>query len=98
MDWKVLHSRFRRLGDITGCSKTSSYSMNIGIDQDGTIVVELGCYDIADWPRHMYLGHFNTMEEAYIATEDKIIEAENIVMQEEKENKPTAEFVSVLGL
>jgi hypothetical protein len=80
--WTELHQRFNKLKEITGADKSSSYVMNVIYDQDCEISVELGCYDISDWPRSLYLGPFKTEFEALTMTELKIIEAERIVLKE----------------
>ena len=82
MDWGKLHKRFLALADITGIYKSSSYTMTVMFGQEGGVIVELGGYDIGDWPRHTYVGGFRTEQEAYDATEKKIEEAERIVKQE----------------
>jgi hypothetical protein len=85
--WHALHSRFNRLQEYTGADKSSSYVMNVIYDQDGEIGVELGTYDIADWPRSLYLGPFKDEFEALVMTELKIIEAERVVLKEKADDE-----------
>jgi hypothetical protein len=82
MNWTELHKRFKALMQKTGASKTSSYALDVGFDAYGEITVHLGTYDIADWPRHTYLGPFKTEEEAMLATSNKIDQAEAVVSAE----------------
>lgn len=79
MTWTEIHNRFKKLGDITGINKRSSYSLNIRFNYEGDVMVELGCYDINDWPRNIELGPFNNEEDAQKATLVKVIEAEKEV-------------------
>lgn len=81
-NWKDLHDRFLMLRDKTSASKTSSYAMDVYFDPYDGIRVHLGTYDIADWPRHTYLGPFATEAEAMVAAEKKIAEAEAVVAEE----------------
>ena len=83
MNWKDLHDRFLKLRDKTSASKTSSYAMDVSFDPYDGIRIHLGTYDIGDWPRHTYLGPFDTEAEAMAATEQKIAEAEVVVVEED---------------
>lgn len=82
MEWKHLHDKFVALSKITEATKLSSYSMDVSFSYDGTVTVHLGTYDISDWPRHTYLGPFNSEQEAYKATAKKIEEARIAVENE----------------
>jgi len=81
--WYDLAKKFQKLSEITSADKSSSYSFNINYSLNGGIFIELGCYDIGDWPRHLSLGPFNTEQEALEATLKKIDEATLIVNQGE---------------
>ena len=83
MNWKDLHDRFLKLRDKTSASKTSSYAMDVFFEPYDVISVHLGTYDIVDWPRHTYLGPFDTEVEAMTATEQKIAEAEAAVAEKD---------------
>jgi hypothetical protein len=74
-----LHKRFLKLRETTGASKISSFSMSVYFSAEEMISIELGGYDIADWNRHEHIGDFYSEEEALIALENKIKEAEEIV-------------------
>lgn len=82
MTWLMLHERFLKLRDKTGASKITSYSMSVYFSPEGRISVELGTYDISGWPRHTYLGSFESELDALVATKIKIIEAEKAVAEE----------------
>ena len=79
MSWTTLVERFQKLKDKTGCDKMTSYEVKIWVDLYEGWSVELGTYDIADWPRHTNVGTFKTEQEAMEAFENKIIEAEKAV-------------------
>jgi hypothetical protein len=85
--WSILHYQFTKLSEKTGRDKSSSYGMHINFSHDGEVSVELGCYDIADWPRHLTLGPFKTEEEAYDATKKKVDEAAIVVNREYLEDQ-----------
>lgn len=81
--WSALHTRFKKLAEKTGREKSSSYVMNVifSPDGEGEVSVELGTYDIASWPRHLFLGPFKTEAEAIKAASEKISEAERWVAE-----------------
>lgn len=83
--WAALSKRFKSLGEITGRSKLSSYDMHVSFDNDGNIFVELGCYDISEWPRTVTLGPFPAEAErdAIFKTYQKILEAEDAVANDD---------------
>lgn len=57
--------RFQDLKDITGTSKSSSYSVTLSFNPWTDVVqVEFGGYDCGDWSRHEYMS----------TTRDKLIE------------------------
>lgn len=85
--WNTLAARFAKLSLVTGRDKSSSYVLNVVFDPDGEILVEMGCYDIADWPRHLDLGPFKDEYEALIRTELKVIEAEIAVREQQAEDQ-----------
>jgi len=85
MNWTDLHNRFLRLAEKTGRSKISSFCLVVNFDGYGEVSVHLGTYDISDWPRHTQLGPYKTEAEALVATEAKINEAEEIIIQESNE-------------
>ena len=76
--WFKLAARFQKMGEVTGHEKSSSYVMNViftpAVPME--IAVELGTYDIGDWPRETVLGPFSSEEKALMETEKKIAEAE----------------------
>ena len=86
-EWSTLYERFRKLSDATGREKSSSYVMNLVFSPDEGILVELGCYDISDWPRGLQLGPFKTEKEAFEATSAKVAEAEVLVKKQIEEDK-----------
>lgn len=77
--FEALVSRFQALAGKTGTHKMSSYSVTLEKSMWQPWSLGLGCYDIADWPRHLTLGPFNTMDELLVAFEKKVLEAEAIV-------------------
>ena len=79
MDWEPLHKRFLKLSEKTGISKASSYQMIVSFEQDGSVSVELGGYDIGSWDRYTHVGYFKNESLAYSATLSKIEDAEKIV-------------------
>ena len=89
INWLGLQKKFMKITRLAGGpSKSSSGSLRLWYDENG-IQVELGAYDISDWPRHTYVGEergldyqFQSELEAYQATWDKIQEAEKIVKYE----------------
>lgn len=88
MNWTKLHKKFAELKEITGCEKSSSYTLSIHFNADGEITVELGGYDIPEWNRHKILpedGYFQTEEAAFEATETAINKAIEIVNIYKKE-------------
>lgn len=78
-DFQTLHKRFLDLGEKTGRSKLSSYSLTIYYHPDEDITIELGGYDIPDWNRHETSPIFKTEVDALIWLEKKIEEAEKLV-------------------
>ena len=85
MTWTEIHKKFLRLKDFTGAEKSSSYVMNVYFDQEGLVNVELGCYDISDWPRRLHMGPYTTEEEAKVATWQRVIEAYHVLLNERDE-------------
>lgn len=83
--WSTLYERFKKLAEKTGREKSSSYVMNIIFNAEGEVSVELGCYDIAEWPRNLMLGPFDSEQKAFDSAEKKITEAVEIVDREHKE-------------
>ena len=79
INWTELYTKFSNLAKITSTTKSSSYDLQITFNLYNGIYIELGCYDIGDWPRHLLLGPFKTEEEAFIAAKNKILEAKAIV-------------------
>ena len=65
MEWSPLQKRFRKLGEITGLNKSSSYQLYVYFEPEGDVIVELGGYDIGSWNRHTHVGTFKTEQEAY---------------------------------
>ena len=51
-------------------------------DKEPPVYVELGAYQISNWPRTTTLGPFATEAEAMKATRDKIVEASMLINQE----------------
>jgi hypothetical protein len=70
--------RFQNLSVKFGTSKSSSYQVSLTIGQDKKWCLNLGCYDIEDWPRNLLLGPFLNIEEVLEAFETKVKEAEAI--------------------
>jgi len=50
--------------------------------------VEMGTYDIGNWPRQLLLGPFKTEQEAFEATRDMVEKARIVVEQEISEDYP----------
>ena len=93
MNWIELSERFRKLSEITGMDKTSSYDLSVNFcGVDGLIDVHMFTYDISDWNRHTYLSGFKTDEDAKLATLKKIEEAEKAVAADTR--KITAAVIS----
>ncbi len=82
MTWTEIHKIFLKLKKITGADKSSSYVMNVYFDQEGDIHIELGTYDISDWPRSIELGPYRDEELAKYETLKKILEACEAVAKE----------------
>lgn len=83
-DLLTLIKRFQSLKDITGTSKSGSYSVQLSFDPWSDVVeVEFGGYDVGDWSRHEYMTA--TTENLLIDFEAKVVEAERIV-KEDQEN------------
>lgn len=74
-NWGQLARDFQALAKVTSTNKSSSYMLKVEWNLYGGIYVELGTYDVADWPRITNLGPFDTEEQAYKATKAKIKEA-----------------------
>jgi hypothetical protein len=72
--WSSLYTRFKKLAEITGAEKSSSYVMNVvfGPTEDEEILIELGTYDIPYHQNHITLGPFKTEAEAFKDTEEQI--------------------------
>ena len=70
--------RFQALKEVTGTSKSSSYSVQLHFDPwSDRVQVEFGGYDVGDWSRHEYLQ--TTIDNLLIDMESKIKEAETLV-------------------
>lgn len=83
MEWAELSKRYRKLADITGMDKTSSYDLSVTFcGVDGLIDVHMFTYDIGNWNRHTYMSGFKTDKEAKDAVLKKIKEAEDIVSKD----------------
>jgi len=74
-----------------GPSKSKSGLIKIRVDScnsDADVVyVELGTYDIGNWPSWIQLGNFKTFEDAQQAVADKLDEAAEEVRQEKLREK-----------
>ena len=77
--WQELAMRFQKLAEKTGREKISSYVLKVVFPPDDGIYVDMGTYDVADWPRETTLGPFDSEEKALEATKAKISEAERAV-------------------
>ena len=76
-----LIERFQALKDITGTSKSSSYSVSLHFDPWGEgVQVEFGGYDVGDWSRHEYLK--TTVTSLLVDFQSKVEEAERIVQRD----------------
>ncbi len=76
--FESLQKEFSQMLDNTvGKEKFSSGGISVSFF-DGEISASMGCYDIADWPRHLNLGPFKSEQEALIAIRLKISEATKI--------------------
>lgn len=80
-DLLTLIKRFQDLKEITGTSKSSSYSVQIYFDpwSEG-VQVEFGGYDVGDWSRHEYMK--TTVDSLMVDFEAKVVEAEKLVAEE----------------
>jgi hypothetical protein len=85
-EWMILAQRFQKLKEVTGRDKSSSYVLNVVFDPDDGILVEMGCHDVADWPRNIALGPFDFEEKALEATRAKVAEAEEAVKKQQEED------------
>jgi hypothetical protein len=73
-----LIERFQNLKNITGTTKSSSYSVQLHFDPwSDRVQVEFGGYDVGCWSRHEYLN--TTRHKLLIDMEAKIVEAESLV-------------------
>src|ERR1035437_7935072 len=81
MTWNELSIKFRKLGEITGASKSSSWSMSVNFSPEGKVQVELGGYDVPGWNRHHFLTNDGFPDEhtALEATGKAIELAEKLV-------------------
>src|SRR5581483_392244 len=79
LGWQDLIDRFHKLAKITGTDKSSSYNFGITYTIYDGVIVELGTYDIGDWPRTTILK-CKDEEDALEQTATKITEAEAEVM------------------
>jgi hypothetical protein len=77
--FEELVARFQALASKTGTSKMSSYNVTLEKPMWYAWQLALGGYDIGDWPRHLTLGPFETLDEMLDAFEKKVIEAEKAV-------------------
>lgn len=90
--WTALAQRFARaIVRSGGPSKLSSGYIKVVFwppFETGTVRVrvEIGAYDIANWPRHMEIGMYATEDEALRATETKVLEAEVLAEREETDD------------
>ncbi len=74
--WSDLSKKLNEaISNNGGHTKMSSGEINIWFKQDGKVGAEMNCYDIGDWPRHLYFGLFDSEELAYEAISNKIDEA-----------------------
>lgn len=80
--WGELIERFQNLAKTTSTEKTTSYSVKIWVDFWDGWDIDMGTYDISNWPRHTLLGPFKSEEEALEAFEKKIKEAEEAILTE----------------
>jgi hypothetical protein len=78
-----LIDRFQNLSKITSTNKSSSYEVKITKTLYYGWYLDLGCYDIADWPRHLGSGPFPNILALIVHFERMIIEAEKAVNDEE---------------
>lgn len=82
-----LIERFQNLESAFGASKGSSFEVKIMKapkyqEVEGQWSIELGCYDISNWPRHLELGPFKTIEETVVALNEKVERAEKLALLE----------------
>jgi hypothetical protein len=85
--FEELAARFQALASKTGTSKMSSYGVTLEKPMWYGWQLALGGYDIADWPRHVTLGPFDTLDELLVAFEKKVIEAERAVSARTLDNE-----------
>lgn len=84
-DLLSLIKRFQSLKDITGTSKSSSYSVSLHFDPWGeSVQVEFGGYDVGEWKRHE--GLVTDVDNLLVDFEAKVVEAERIVKEWEQDN------------
>ena len=67
-----LIEEFQSLKSLTGADKTTSYEVKVWVDLYAGWTLELGTYDIGEWPRHTKVGTFDTEEEMLTAFAKKI--------------------------
>ena len=79
-----LIERFQNLSTIMGTDKSSSYEVKIIKDLFYGWFLELGCYDIGDWPRHLRKGPFDSLEALLVEFDKIVIEAKRVVEEEDK--------------
>lgn len=86
MKWQNLQQELiEYIRNTVGLSKMSSGSITVDFRQSGLVSVEIGGYDIGDWPRHTIIGPFKSEDEAYEATVAKVAEAKVLLDEEHNE-------------
>ncbi len=84
--WSKLSKKLNDAIDSTvGHTKMSSGDVSVNFMPDGRVMVSIGAYDIADWPRHLDLGPFKSEEQALKAFEN-LIKAAVILLGKEKDD------------
>lgn len=82
LSWSDIHNKFKKLSEITGVSKSSSYNLIVHFDLYLGISVTFGAYDIGDYPRNFTIGPFKTEQEALENSLNVIIEFEKYLEDE----------------
>ena len=81
-DWGGLSNRFLNITISAGGPSTSSSGILEVHYKKNTFGVILGTIDIPNWKRETLVGNFKTEEEAFVATLDRINQAEKAVNED----------------
>ena len=90
--WVELSAKFSKFvrEECEGPSKSSSGNISVTYMMDGCVSVEIGTYDVPQYPSHLDVGTFQSEQDALNVTEKTLNEMIDLVkclkLQEEKYN------------